>query len=105
MMVVVQIEKPGNMTLAVWFAELRSWFDDNSCQPTLFSQSGRKMDTLIFDVSFEDSAHARLFASTFTKYEPSIRSITSIERSGFSKNGNFAVEIPTSEGGRSGFDL
>src|SRR5712671_5900171 len=104
-MMVVQIGKPGNMTLAVWFAELRSWFDDNSCQPTLFIQSGRKMDTLIFDVSFDNMAHARLFASTFTKYEPSIRHTTSIERSGLNKSRNFAVEIPTPEGERSGFDL
>ena len=35
-MMVVQIEKPGNITLATWFAERRSWFDQNNCQPTLF---------------------------------------------------------------------
>ena len=28
-MMVVQIEKPGNMSLANWFSELRSWFDQN----------------------------------------------------------------------------
>jgi hypothetical protein len=79
-MMVVQLEKPGNMTLAGWFAELRSWFDENNCQPTLFSESGRIMDKFLFNVTFDDKDSARLFCSTFTKYAPSIRRITSRER-------------------------
>ena len=102
-MMVVQLEKPGNVTLAVWFAELRSWFDENNCQPTNFSESGRKIDTLLFNVIFADNTHARLFASAFTKYAPSIRHTTSIERAGLRRN--FIVEIPTSEERRSGLDL
>jgi hypothetical protein len=35
-MMVVQIEKPENITLALWFTELRSWFDDNNCQRHYF---------------------------------------------------------------------
>ena len=103
-MMVVRIEKPENTMLAVWFAELRSWFDDNHCQPTIFSESARKADKLLFNVTFGDNTHARLFASAFTKYATSIRRTTSIERAGLSRN--FAVEMPTSEGGgRSAFDL
>jgi hypothetical protein len=90
-MMVVQIEKPANTTLAMLFAELRSWFDENNCQPTMFSQSNTKMDILLFDVTFDNTAHARLFASTFTKYEPSIRGTTSVELSGLSKSRNLAV--------------
>jgi hypothetical protein len=96
-MMVVQLEKPGNMTLARWFAELRSWFDENNCQPTLFSESGRIMDNLLFNVTFADNAQARLFSSTFTKYAPSIRRTTSGERTDLNK-GQFSVEMPTSEG-------
>jgi hypothetical protein len=104
-MMVVQIEKPENITLALWFTELRSWFDDNNCQPTLFSEAGRLIDKLLFYITFADNAHARLFVSTFTKYAPSIRHPTSSERASLSRIGYFAVEIPTSEAGRSGFDL
>jgi hypothetical protein len=42
-MVIVEIEKSGDMTLGKWFSELRSWFDHNHCQPTLFNQSERVM--------------------------------------------------------------
>ena len=53
-MVVVQIEKPVNMTLANWFCELRSWFDQNYCQPTLFNQSERVTGKMIFNITFSD---------------------------------------------------
>ena len=95
-MMVVRIEKPENTMLAVWFAELRSWFDENHCEPTIFSESGKKTDKLLFNVTFADNTHARLFVSAFTKYATSIRGTTKIERD--SLNSNFLVEIPTSEG-------
>ena len=41
-MVIVKIEKSGDMTLGKWFSKLRSWFDHNHCQPTLFNQSEKK---------------------------------------------------------------
>ena len=69
-MVVVQIEKPGNMTLANWFCELRSWLDQNYCQPTLFNQFERVTEKLIFDITFSDETQARVFSSTFASYAP-----------------------------------
>ena len=66
-MVVVQIEKPGNITLANWFCELRSWLYQNDCQPTLFNQSERVTDKMTFNISFSDETQARVFSSTFTK--------------------------------------
>jgi hypothetical protein len=53
-MMVVQIEKPGNMSLANWFSELRSWFDQNYCQPTLFNQPEVVTDKMIFNITFSD---------------------------------------------------
>jgi hypothetical protein len=69
-MMVVQIEKPANMTLAAWFTELRSWFDENNCQPVSFVPDGRVIDKLIFNVSFAEDAHARSFASKVTAFAP-----------------------------------
>ena len=92
----VRIEKPENTVLAVWFAELRSWLDENHCEPTIFSESGKKIDKLLFNVTFSDNTHARSFASAFTKYATSIRGTAIIGRDGLSPS--FAFEIPTSEG-------
>ena len=78
-MMVVQIEKPANMTLAAWFAELRSWFDENNRQLAFFASAGRVIDIFIFNVTFAENTQAHLFASKFTKYAPSIRRITSLE--------------------------
>jgi hypothetical protein len=69
-MMIVQIEKPGNMTLATWFSELRSWFDQNYCQPTLFNQSEGVTDKMIFNITFSDETQARVFSSTFVRYAP-----------------------------------
>jgi hypothetical protein len=82
-MMVVQIQKPANMTLAVWFTELRSWLDENHCEPKLFSRSGRIMDTILFDLIFENDSHARLFTANFAKYAPSIRRTFVTERLDF----------------------
>jgi hypothetical protein len=82
-MMVVQIQKPANMTLAVWFAELRSWLDEHHCAPALFSRSGRIIDNILFDFTFENNVHARLFASAFNKYAPSIRRTIGTERADF----------------------
>src|SRR5260370_12151897 len=78
-MVIVEIEEPDDMTLGKWFSELRSWFDHNHCQPTLFNQSERVMDKVIFNITFSDEAQARLFASTFARYAPSIRRSATIQ--------------------------
>ena len=80
-MTVVQIQKPENTQLADWFAELRCWFDNNDCSPILFTETGRVMNKVQFSVKFADQAHARLFASAFSNYAPSIRQLISENRS------------------------
>jgi hypothetical protein len=82
-MMVVQVEKPANVTLAVWFAELRSWLDSNHCEPALFSPSGRIMDNTLFNMTFENDNHARRFASAFNKCATSIRRTIGTERLDF----------------------
>jgi len=67
-MTTVQVERPENTKLADWFAELRLWFDNNDCNPMLFTEVGGR-----FHIQFADDAHAQLFASSFAKYGPSIR--------------------------------
>ena len=67
-MTTVQVERPEDTKLADWFAELRLWFDNNDCNPILFTEvAGR------FNIKFADGVHAQLFATTFAKYGPSIR--------------------------------
>jgi hypothetical protein len=80
-MLVVQVEKPENATLAGWFSELRAWFDDNHCEPLGFTRSGRRIDRVIYQASFHDSVKARQFSSAFAKYAPTVRRATPIERS------------------------
>ncbi len=41
------------------------------------------MDKILFNVTFENDNHARLFASNFTKYAPSIRRTIGTERLDF----------------------
>src|SRR5438132_7709883 len=79
-MMVVQIEKPANMTLAGWFTELRSWFDQNKCQPASFLPDEGVIDRVTFNVTFGKNTQARLFASKFPMYAPSIRRAISSER-------------------------
>jgi hypothetical protein len=52
-MTVVQIEKPEDVKLADWFAELRSWFDINSCSPLLFAKARTVMDRDCFDINLK----------------------------------------------------
>jgi hypothetical protein len=67
-MTTVQVKRPEDTKLADWFAELRLWFDNNDCNPILFTEvAGR------FNIKFADDVHAQLFATTFAKYGPSIR--------------------------------
>jgi hypothetical protein len=75
-MVVVRIEKPGNMTLAAWFIELRSWFDNNDCTPLLFSRAGQVTGRVLFNIRFAEDSHPLLFTSHFSKHEPSIQRST-----------------------------
>jgi hypothetical protein len=79
-MTVVQIEKPEGVNLADLFAELRSWFDVNHCGPLLFATAGAVMNKDRFNIKFADEGQAQLFASSFAKYGPSLRSIGGEQR-------------------------
>jgi hypothetical protein len=69
-MTTVQVERPEDTKLAVWFAELRLWFDNNDCTPIRFTEVAGRCN-----IKFADDAHAQLFlfATTFAKYGPPIR--------------------------------
>lgn len=79
-MLLVEIEKPENLALATWFAELRTWFDTNHCEPAVFARSGRRLDRLIYRVSFTRAAEAHRFARAFAQYWPTVRRAGSVER-------------------------
>ena len=64
-MMVVQIEKSANVTLAVWFTELRIWLDENNCHPSSFLPSDDGTDKVAFDVTFDTDSDCRLFVSKF----------------------------------------
>ena len=79
-MLLVEIEKPENETLAAWFSELRNWLDVNRCEPLVFTRSGRRLDRLIYRISFETAAQAQQFSARFAHYAPTIRRATAYER-------------------------
>jgi hypothetical protein len=80
-MLLVEIEKPENETLAAWFSELRSWLDLNHCEPSVFTLAGRRLDRLIYRISFENASQAQQFAAKFARYTPTTRAATLYERS------------------------
>ena len=79
-MLLVEIEKPENETLAAWFSNLRTWLDVNRCEPAVFANTGRRLDRLIYRISFETAAQAHQFCREFARYAPSIRRATTFER-------------------------
>jgi hypothetical protein len=79
-MLLVEIEKPENESLSTWFSELRDWLDANRCMPSAFTHAGRRVDRLIYRISFEDAALAHQFLREFTRYSPTIRRASSFER-------------------------
>jgi hypothetical protein len=79
-MLVVQIEKPANVTLASWFSELRAWLDENRVVPLGFSRAGRRLDRVIYQISFREPVKAREFTATFARYAPTVRRPTLGER-------------------------
>jgi hypothetical protein len=79
-MLLVEIEKPENETLAAWFSELRHWLDVNRCQPSVFVRSGRRLDRLIYRISFEQAAQAHQFSVAFARYSPTVRRANPFER-------------------------
>jgi hypothetical protein len=82
-MLLVEIEKPETMTLASWFSELRTWLDLNHCQPVIFTPSGRRIDRLIYRISFENGAEAQQFAAAFARYSATVRRASPVERDRF----------------------
>jgi transposase len=76
----VEIEKPENQTLAAWFSELRTWLDASHCTPLAFVPSGRRIDRLIYRISFDDAVQANKFSEAFARYLPTVRRATPFER-------------------------
>jgi len=85
-MTVVQIKKPEDTKLADWFAELRLWFDNNDCNPILFTEVEGVKNRSGFNIKFGDDVQARLFASTFAKYKPAILGLIGGQPSEVKKN-------------------
>jgi hypothetical protein len=78
-MLLVEIEKPENQTLAAWFSELREWLDLNRCSPSVFARAGRRIDRPIYRISFEDAAEADRFSVHFARYSPTTRRAAPLE--------------------------
>ena len=79
-MLLVEIEKPANQTLGAWFSELRTWLDLNRCMSSAFVPAGRRIDRLIYRISFERTTEAHKFSTAFARYSPTVRSANPIER-------------------------
>jgi len=79
-MLLVEIEKPESEPLSAWFSALRSWLDANHCAPSVFARSGRRIDRLIYRISFDDPTRAHHFTQAFSHYAPTIRRATLFER-------------------------
>jgi transposase len=79
-MLLVEIEKPESEPLSAWFSALRSWLDTNHCAPSVFARSGRRIDRLIYRISFDDAVRAHQFTVAFARYSPAIRRATPFER-------------------------
>lgn len=79
-MLLVEIEKPANEPLSAWFSELRGWLDANHCAPAVFALTGRRIDGLIYRISFDNAALAHRFSLRFKSYSPMIRRANTFER-------------------------
>jgi hypothetical protein len=79
-MLLVEIEKPENLKLATWFSEMREWLDLHRCAPSAFVASGRRIDRLIYRISFDDANQAQQFATDFARFSPTVRRANPHER-------------------------
>jgi len=79
-MLLVEIEKPEQEPLSRWFSELRDWLDANHCGSSTFTRTGRRLDRLIYRISFEDAVLAHQFLIKFARYAPTIRRANPFER-------------------------
>ena len=91
-MLLVEIEKPANEPLSTWFSELRDWLDANHCVPSVFALSGRRIDGLIYRISFDNAAQAHRFSLAFKRYSPVVRRATPFEREQLCKMSAAATE-------------
>jgi hypothetical protein len=48
--------------------------------PAVFAQAGRRIDRLIYRISFDDAALAHQFSVAFRRYSPTIRRANPFER-------------------------
>ena len=96
-MLLVEIEKPENQTLASWFSELREWLDLNHYEPAVFTRTGRRLDRLIYRISFDKAAQAHQFSQNFARYSPAIRRATPFERDQFRALGTSSTKPRVSE--------
>jgi hypothetical protein len=79
-MLLVEIEKPENQAVAAWFSEVRNWLDNNGSEASVLTRAGRRIDRLIYRVSFEDAARAHRFSVQFARYSPTTRRPAAFER-------------------------
>jgi transposase len=86
-MLLVEIEKPEKEPLSKWFSELRDWLDASHCASSTFARTGRRLDRLIYRISFEDAALAHQFLLRFSRYSPTIRRANPFERDQLRKMG------------------
>ncbi len=95
-MLLVEIEKPENETLAAWFSELRDWLNLHRCVPSAFAPSGRRLDRLIYRISFDGAAQAHEFCEHFARYSPTIRRANPYERDEYRALATATPSTPTS---------
>ncbi|HWD58985.1 MAG TPA: hypothetical protein VG308_11930 [Stellaceae bacterium] len=79
-MLLVEIEKPANEPLSAWFAGVRQWLETNDCDLSAVILAGRRIDRLIYRVSFDNAATAHRFVTHFRRYAPAMRRATAFER-------------------------
>jgi hypothetical protein len=63
--ITVRVERPPETSLAVFFAEMRSWLDHRCIIPAEFNGITSETKSGVFDVLFDDPRDALLFARRF----------------------------------------
>jgi hypothetical protein len=67
-MPIVEIEKPADEPLGLWFETLRGWLDRNGCGGVTFARVGQGDDRRVYRLAFRDGAVAEKFSRTFAIY-------------------------------------
>jgi hypothetical protein len=66
-MPMVEIEKPADEPLGIWFETLRGWLDRNGCNGVTFARVGQG-DRPVYRLALENGALAEKFSRTFAAY-------------------------------------